>query len=498
VIYRFGEYELDTDLFELRKAGTPQRLEPQVFDVLAFLVENRGRLVTKDELFERVWGDKYISEAALTTRLMAARRAIGDSGREQRWIRTQHARGFRFIGAVEEEGAASPQVDLQQYDSGVLQGATFAPEPTYTSPDEARDEIEEPHQGRAEADATIEHRRGVLAGQTEPLRRRSLDSGAATQRRRLFLLGGSLLAAVALILTGYLAWPHAADKATSLGVVDCALPLVTAPDAAQTGAIMFTGSYQGRNAVYQVNFDGSGLTLAYDDPLFDTDAKWSPDGKRMVFTSRASDNRDIYVSTPGQAPLRLTHDPSDDLEPAWSPDGSLIAFTSGRDGHRDIYLMTPEGAIRSRVTSDLADDFHPAWSPDGRWLAFASTRNGNRDLYLTRTDGSCVKRLTEHSLDDDQPAWSPNGQEIAFQSRRDGNREIYTIKVDGKGLSRLTSNTSDDRRPVWSPDGSFLAFISTKDGVRQIFIIQSNGVGLRQLTDTPGDKDQPSWVLSGF
>src|SRR5438067_13721712 len=100
MIFRFAEYELDTGRFELRKAGVTQRLEPQVFDVLAYLVENNSRLVTKDELLERVWGDKFISEAAVNSRLMAARKAVGDSGRDQRLIRTQHGRGFRFVGEV--------------------------------------------------------------------------------------------------------------------------------------------------------------------------------------------------------------------------------------------------------------------------------------------------------------------------------------------------------------------------------------------------------------
>jgi len=98
--YRFDEYEVDPRLFELRRAGEPQRLEPQVFDVLAYLVRNHDRVVTKDELLEKVWGDKYVSEAALNSRLMAARRAIGDSGQEQRLIQTVHGRGYRFVGKV--------------------------------------------------------------------------------------------------------------------------------------------------------------------------------------------------------------------------------------------------------------------------------------------------------------------------------------------------------------------------------------------------------------
>jgi pimeloyl-ACP methyl ester carboxylesterase/DNA-binding winged helix-turn-helix (wHTH) protein len=108
MIYRFGDYVLDTARYELLKSGAPQHLEPQVFDVLAQLIENRDRLVTKDELLERVWGDKFVSEAALNSRLAAARRVIGDNGRDQRLIRTQHARGFRFVGDVLVEDSEPP------------------------------------------------------------------------------------------------------------------------------------------------------------------------------------------------------------------------------------------------------------------------------------------------------------------------------------------------------------------------------------------------------
>jgi DNA-binding winged helix-turn-helix (wHTH) protein len=112
--WHFEDFELDTQLFELRHGDQRIPMEPQVFEVLSLLVENRGRLVTKDELMEKVWGDKYISEAALGSRVMSARKAIGDSGREQRLIRTIHGRGYRFVGEVEESsplttpGVAAP------------------------------------------------------------------------------------------------------------------------------------------------------------------------------------------------------------------------------------------------------------------------------------------------------------------------------------------------------------------------------------------------------
>jgi DNA-binding winged helix-turn-helix (wHTH) protein/tetratricopeptide (TPR) repeat protein len=103
MIYRFEDYELDTTLFELRRAGESLHLEPQVFSVLAHLVEHRDRVVSKIELLDEVWLDRFVSESALTSRIQAARRACGDSGREQRVIQTRHGRGYRFVAEVAVE-----------------------------------------------------------------------------------------------------------------------------------------------------------------------------------------------------------------------------------------------------------------------------------------------------------------------------------------------------------------------------------------------------------
>ncbi len=106
-LFQFEDCELDLTLYELRRAGAPVHMEPQVFDVLSYLVKNHVRVVTKDELINHIWPDAYISEAALNSRLMAARKAVGDNGREQRLIKTIYGRGFRFIAPV-IEGAPAP------------------------------------------------------------------------------------------------------------------------------------------------------------------------------------------------------------------------------------------------------------------------------------------------------------------------------------------------------------------------------------------------------
>jgi len=100
VIVEFGEFEIDTARFELRHRGEPCHIEPQVFDVLRYLAEHRDRVVPKEELLDNIWGDRFVSESALTSRIKAARQAVGDDGRAQRVISTTHGRGYRFVATV--------------------------------------------------------------------------------------------------------------------------------------------------------------------------------------------------------------------------------------------------------------------------------------------------------------------------------------------------------------------------------------------------------------
>jgi TolB-like protein/Flp pilus assembly protein TadD len=100
--YLFEEYAFDTDRRELLRGADVVSVTPQVFDLLDYLIRNRERVVSKDDLINAVWNGRSVSDAALTTRLNAARSAIGDSGEEQRQIKTLPRKGFRFVGQVRE------------------------------------------------------------------------------------------------------------------------------------------------------------------------------------------------------------------------------------------------------------------------------------------------------------------------------------------------------------------------------------------------------------
>jgi adenylate cyclase len=97
MIYRFDEFEIDTQNYQLRRNGAVVEVEPKVFDLLSYLVANRHKLVSRDELFENIWSGQVVSDTSLSNQIKAARKAVGDSGQTQSRIKTVHGRGYQFI-----------------------------------------------------------------------------------------------------------------------------------------------------------------------------------------------------------------------------------------------------------------------------------------------------------------------------------------------------------------------------------------------------------------
>ncbi len=115
--FRFGDYELEPAARELRNESGPVHVEQQVFDVLLYLVEHCDRVVPKTELLDEIWGNRFVSESALTSRIKSARQAVGDSGDRQQVIKTSRGVGYRFVADVDVAGpgpaGGSPNLDLR-------------------------------------------------------------------------------------------------------------------------------------------------------------------------------------------------------------------------------------------------------------------------------------------------------------------------------------------------------------------------------------------------
>ena len=126
MFYRFADFALDTDRRELRRGPQLVAIAPQVFDLLEYLIKNRHRVVSKDDLIAAIWEGRIISETAVSTRINVVRSAIGDTGEDQRLIRTLPRKGVRFVGIVHES---------QEPETPVAVGATEQPTPALTLPD---------------------------------------------------------------------------------------------------------------------------------------------------------------------------------------------------------------------------------------------------------------------------------------------------------------------------------------------------------------------------
>ena len=130
--FLFGDMTLDGVRRELRSGSTALPIEPQVFDLLEFLIRNRERVVSRDDLLASVWKGRVVSDSAIDARINAARRAIGDDGGQQRWIRTIVRKGFRFIGDVREEaGLEAPSLPGAAAALGLTNSASRAQEITF-------------------------------------------------------------------------------------------------------------------------------------------------------------------------------------------------------------------------------------------------------------------------------------------------------------------------------------------------------------------------------
>jgi Tol biopolymer transport system component len=220
----------------------------------------------------------------------------------------------------------------------------------------------------------------------------------------------------------------------------------------------------------------------------------------MVFDRHRGGNWDIYLKRPtkGSPAARLTTSKAGDFAASFSPDGKRIAFTSDRGGNYDIYTMNAAGRDLRRITTNPGKDAFPSWSPNGRTLAFASNRTGDWQIYTTNANGSGhLVQVTHRAGVDSLPVWSPDGARLAFDAPRNGRYQICLVPTAGGKITVLTSGAARNVQPAWSPDGSRIAFTSNRSGSFDIWTIDVGSRALHRLTSSPAAEFQPAWSPDG-
>jgi Tol biopolymer transport system component len=231
---------------------------------------------------------------------------------------------------------------------------------------------------------------------------------------------------------------------------------------------------------------------------------------RIAFQASDSDSSDIWAMNPnGTGVTNVTATPdADDFEPSWSPDGRRIAFTSSRGedraGPTAVYVTGSAGGVLRRLRAVGLSQTSPAWSPDGTRIAFSvctrrpaeGERCTSAQIAVARaSDGGGLRFVTRplRSVNavDSKPAWAPNGRSLAFtRTVDDGYNEIWVIGLDRRGLRRLLRDDSQvDHNPSWSPDGRRIAFVSDIDGDDAIYVIGANGKGRQRVVGETSDED---------
>jgi Tol biopolymer transport system component/DNA-binding winged helix-turn-helix (wHTH) protein len=546
---RFGRFELSAETGELRKDGVRLKLSGQAIQVLAMLGANPGKLVTREELQQRLWpGASYGDpEHGLNAAVNKLREALGDSATEPKYIETVPGRGYRFIAALN-----SPVV---------------SPEPEPPQPGSLK-----PPWWKRKATIAVAACI-VMAGLLYPW--------IAPQIERLWRLYElrQLTVVPLTTLPGNVASP------------------TFSPDGSQ---VAFAWDGEANGAGYDLYVKVVGL----DKPLRLThhpstwlSAAWSPDGRNIAISRVAGvEDSGIYLVSPTGGPERRLATRSagnwygDNI--SWSTDGKLLAYidhpaNAASDVTQNLFLLSldtlektwvetkcnqvatltfsPRGTFLAWACNDTAFStslwllrlkdgnqsqllnrvegiLGLAWSNDERRIAFSSWSNygalwevslsqpvhierlpighdasdlaarrtgpglayvqGSTDVNIWRLDlltsSPQTREIVTSSREEGAPSISPDGSEIAFESTRTGEREVWICDADGSNAQQLTHfGLSSTGTPRWSPDGRLITFDARVGGEANIYIIDPHGGVPRKLDIDVRGNSVPSWSHDG-
>jgi Tol biopolymer transport system component/DNA-binding winged helix-turn-helix (wHTH) protein len=485
---RFGPYELSLDGEELRKDGNRLKLTGQAIQVLVVLANNSGKLVTREELQQRLWpGATYGDfEHGLNAAVNRLRETLGDSATDPKYIETIPRRGYRFIVALEP-----PTVALE--------------------PGPPREELKPPTPPWWKRKATIAVAAGVVVVG-------SLYQWIRPRIERLLRVY-ELQQVKVVPLT---ALPGDAWSPTF------------SPDGSQVAFVWNGGNPAGADLYVKVIGSDKPLRLTHDG--FASSAAWSPDGRSIALWRNSPDSCGLSLVTPLGGPERRIALASCSFPRApwisWSPDGRQLAFldrpaNSPSAWSVGLFVLSLDSMEKALVKTDCNVVRSPAFSPSGDYLAWECADNlSNVSIHLQRlSDGSVTQLL--HGVDGKGGlAWSRDGRRIVFSTPMSGGdlweialarphhpekltigHDAYDIAVSPAGnrlafmqsrsnvniwrvdLSepqahprKVVSSSREQTAPNIAPDGNQIAFDSNRSGSNEVWVSDSDGSNAVQLS----------------
>ena len=543
--YRFGPFELHPDSRLLLRGGAPVPLTLKVLETLLFLVENRSRVLSKDELLAALWPDTVVEEANLAQNVSTLRKALGEGPKDRRYIATIPGRGYSFVAAVAEFsdeagcGAIGEQpapnvhpvsprphtswlagiailvpltglVALSLYrntSSGLP--AALQPSPFTTLPDLEFQPAFSPD-GRQVAYVTSK-----LNEETSAIYVKLV--GAGTQIKLTSSRGR--YSSPAWSPDGrYIAYWKKAGQDTGyyqVSVLGGPERLIAASNASHWSAgldwfpdgkqlvISETSKSTEASPLEALNVDTGErrrLTSPPPNSIGDADPIFSPDGQTLAFVRyTAVDTTELHLISMADGNARqLPIDSPVYFRIAWTPDSREIVFSSPRGGCCGLWRLPVQGGSPKPVLisgQELAD---PVVSHQGGRLAY-TVANANCNIWSIDLDGGTAGTPRRHLLisstrRQSDPQYSPDGSRIAFWSDRTGSNEIWVSGSKGDTAVQLTNFAGPHTgSPRWSPDGARIVFDSRPGGNPDIFMVRADGGAPRRLTTSPAEDVVPSW-----
>lgn len=440
--YKFDEFELDVLKRQLLRAGKIVSLNPKAFDLLFVLVENNGKLLSKDDLFRLVWENQIVEESNLTVNMSAIRRALGEKASQPRFITTVSGQGYRFVGNVREVEPIAVHSDESE-DEFVVETRTVA-----------RAVVEE----EAESEKQIVE---ILPIPENPLLPPKTES--FFKRNRAVLVIAGVICALILSNIYFLRNENRSKDSAALPFQQMSIKRLTT-----NGKVTFAA-------------------LAPDGKLF-AYSRQETDGKQSLWLEHADGGEQRQILAPAEVTF---------LNLSFAPDGRRLYYQTTPDSaeRATLFRMPVFGGVAEKIKENFGN--HIAFAQDGKSFAFvrfdsltrqsaiiiAETENSNERLLLSRPPGIAIGSST--------PTWSQDGKFIAFSENNepDGTKQdIFVASVIDGTVTRLTElNWEGVRSLEWAKDGGGLYAIAADKNVFWDFQIwhvsYPNGASRKLVTD---------------